>query len=379
MARRKDVIVKMRSSIIRLGVLTSVVTVFASACGSDKPPRGPDGGTGGSAAGGNPGGGANPLGGAAGSSDSAGAGNSPGAGAPAGGTPGVGTGGAGPAGAPPNGGAGGGVAPGGNAVGLPCQKDTDCRTGLTCLTSAGNEFDGGGVPNGVCSLDCSADINATTATTCNALGPTIICLIVTDTKAYCVESCNIGPPVPGQAKCHNRRDMACADPGGTGQGVGYCAPTCRGDFDCAGRTCDLDTGVCTDPIDPARKLPIGAKCDPRAMTNLCSGACVGVSDGPTATIGFCSGTCRLSEIGCGISPSATGPKDAFCLFPADPRSDVGDLGFCAETCDCNDDCGSSDFVCAAVPGLSRVAGHVGACSPPDASADGGLGIPCRDQ
>jgi len=137
--------------------------------------------------------------------------------------------------------------------------------------------------------------------------------------------------------------------------------------------------VCTGPIDPARKLPIGAKCDPNAKTDICSGACVGITDGPTSTYGFCSGTCRLGEIGCGINPSTSGAHPAYCLFPADQASDFGDLGFCAQTCDCNEECSNPDFVCSPVDGLTMVAGHTGACGPKDATVDGGLGIACRDR
>jgi len=365
----------MRSSIISLGVLASATFVFAPACGSDTPRRATEGSGGASAGATNSNGGANQTAGG-----SNGSGNSAGVGAGttgAGGIVGNGTGAAvSVAGAPGTGGSG--VVPTtGGVLGMPCQSNANCKTGLTCLTSAGSEFDGGGVPNGLCSLDCSADITAANATTCASLGATVICLQITASTAYCVESCNLGPPVASQTKCQNRRDMACADPGGVG--VGYCQPTCRGDFDCAGRTCDLGSGVCTGPISAARKLPIGAKCDPNAMTDICTGACVGVSDGPTSTFGFCSGTCRLGEIGCGLNPATAGARASYCLFPADQASDFGDLGFCAELCDCNDDCANPDFVCSPVQGLSMPAGHIGACGPPDASGDAGRGIACHDK
>lgn len=348
---------KIRSSIIHFGVLSSAVFVFAPACGSDSGIKG--GGTGGA------------PGATGGSAPSGGAGNSPGT---AGNTGPGGTVGTGGLPAASNGGVG--VTPGTSALGKPCSTAADCGTGLMCLTPMGSEFDGGGVPHGLCTLDCSSDINAPTPAKCTPLGATAICLQITNTTAYCVESCNLGQ-IAGQSKCHNRSDMACTDPGGVG--IGYCQPTCRGDFDCAGRTCDLGTGVCTGPLAATRKLPIGAKCDPKAMNDICSGACVGVTDGATTSFGFCSGSCRLGEIGCGIDPATTGVRDSYCLFGADPAADFGDLGFCTELCDCNDDCASPDFVCSPVKDLFQEAGHAGACGPPDSSGDASMGIPCRDR
>src|SRR5262249_6391646 len=153
-------------------------------------------------------------------------------------------------------------------------------------------------------------------------------------------------------KCHKRHDMACADP--RGRGIGYCKPTCRGDFDCASanRVCDLSDGVCKDKLDAIRTLPAGSKCDPNANTDRCAGACVGIISGDASTtdIGFCSGFCKLGDQGCGFDPSSSDPVDSFCLFGTSMQSDLDDLGFCAQLCDCNDDCRDPDFVCNSVQG-----------------------------
>jgi hypothetical protein len=278
-------------------------------------------------------------------------------------------------GAKAQGGGGGAVAGGANKFGLPCASAADCGAGLTCLLSSGSEFDGGGVSNGLCTLDCSADLTAAVSATsvCQDADPNAICLQVSDTKAYCVESCMVG--ASQVAKCHGRHDMACADPESVG--VGYCKPTCRGDFDCQGRVCDLSDGVCQSAIDPARKLPDGSKCNPDAMPDICHGACVGIVEDNGATSGgFCSGFCKLGEAGCGTGPTASAKPDAYCLFGTDPNADLDDLGFCAELCDCNADCKNPDFVCTMVPGLSMQAGRAGACGPANAGGMVSKGIPC---
>jgi hypothetical protein len=238
------------------------------------------------------------------------------------------------------------------------------------------EFNGGGVSNGICSLDCSADRLAAVSTegTCAKIDPTAICLLMSPPShsAYCVESCTPGAPSATEKKCHDRKDMACADP--MDQGIGYCKPTCRGDFDCGKRFCDLADGTCVDKIDPSRKLPIGSKCDPNSDVDPCQGACVGIleADSSTAKIGFCSGYCKLGEQnGCGFNPQAT-TVDSFCLFGTSGTSDFADLGFCTQVCDCNDDCLDPDFICSTVTGLSALIGRPGACGPKSSSSEKGI-------
>lgn len=283
-------------------------------------------------------------------------------------------------------GAGGSGTTGLTPIGQACLRDTDCGTqGLKCLLPTGTDFAGGGVANGLCTLDCTAFYNAasqvTTANPCAAIDANAICLGVTTapTQAFCVESCTIGPVPSTVTKCHARRDMACADPMSIGQG--FCQPTCRGDFDCpTPRVCDLGAGTCTDPISASRNLPLGSKCDPtQGAVDTCHAACVGVLEGDSSTtmIGFCSGSCKLGEVGCGVDPTSKAPTDAYCLFPAENQGDSGDLGFCAELCDCNDDCKNSDFLCNTVTGLKAQIGRVGACGPKSsASASEPNGIPC---
>ena len=274
-----------------------------------------------------------------------------------------------------NAGGNGGATGSSSLIGQRCLKDSDCGTqGLICLEAAGDEFNGGGVSNGVCSVDCSADLTAVVSTdsTCFQIDKSSICLQITPAQAYCVESCTPGAPDATEQKCHNRKDMACADP--RDQGLGYCKPTCRGNFDCGSRVCDLADGTCVDKIDPSRKLPIGTKCDPNADVDPCQGACVGIvtNDSGTADIGFCSGFCKLGEQnGCGFDPQAK-TVDAFCLYQTSQAADFGDLGFCGQVCDCNDDCLSPDFICTAVNGLSDLIGRGGACGPRQSASEKGI-------
>jgi hypothetical protein len=263
-------------------------------------------------------------------------------------------------------------------IGQKCVKDADCGTqGLTCIAANGDGWDGAGVSNGICTLDCSADLVAdpSAENSCSKFDKTAICLGLTVVQATCVESCTLGDPDTSENKCHNRKDMACADP--EERGLGYCQPTCRGDFDCGkDRVCDLGNGTCVEALDPARKLPIGSKCDPKAKVDPCQGACVGFTvdadAGSTTTLGFCSGLCKLGEQnGCGFDPQAA-TVDAFCLYQPSQASGFGDVGFCGQLCDCNDDCRNPDFICSGIDGLADLTGHDGVCGPSDGPRDTGI-------
>lgn len=345
------------SIVTSVGVVSAAFIGFMPACGSDNggKPTGTvlDGGTGG--------------------------GSNGGAATGTGGTGVVGTGGA------VGGAAGSGATTSTSPIGQTCLKDSDCGTqGLTCLLPSSNDLLGGGVPNGICTLDCSADYvgaSPTAVSVCAKIDPAAICLEVSDApvKAYCWEACEIGPVSSMDMKCHSRRDMGCYDD--TGSGTGYCKPLCRGDFDCAGRKCDLSEGNCVDSIPATRKLPIGSKCDPQATDDTCEGRCIGVSNsdsGANASVGFCSGLCQIGQIACGVDLSSKDPIPADCLFGPDQNADVGDLGFCAQLCDCNGDCNDPDFICSSLPSsLAPQLGRKGVCNPKEgANAGEPNGIAC---
>ena len=253
-------------------------------------------------------------------------------------------------------------------IGKACTADADCGGKLVCIKPSGTTIQGAGPANGVCSFDCSNGDD----TTCQAIDPNSVCVGMdrTSVVAYCFEACTQGVTPVGETKCHGRKDMACLD-------TGFCNPTCRGDFDCAPRKCDLATGLCTDPDKlVGGTLPIGTKCDPRASKDNCVGGCLAI----TQTEGICTGSCEIGQIGCGLDPNSTAPLDAFCEWQTSSTAADGDLGFCGQLCDCDGDCRNPDFVCETFSSTFRAQfGRAGACSPAkDLSTDASVpGTPCK--
>ncbi|HEX4473743.1 MAG TPA: hypothetical protein VH142_01625 [Polyangiaceae bacterium] len=259
------------------------------------------------------------------------------------------------------GGSGGATSSSSSPIGKSCLVDSDCLAGLTCVTTASDALGGGGPPGGFCSLDCSAEDS------CAQYDQGSICLQTSDTAAYCFESCTIGSSDAN--KCHARSDMACNQPldstGAPASGPGYCSPTCRGDFDCKGRKCDLSSGLCVDTTAGTGKLPIGSKCTPGATVDQCTGACIqflGVDGGSTLPI--CTGVCSLGQLGCDQDPNSTAAPDSACDIPVTDTATTGDSGFCAQLCDCDSQCRFPGFICQTLPSAAVSAlGRSGQCTP----------------
>jgi hypothetical protein len=252
-------------------------------------------------------------------------------------------------------------------IGKACKKDTDCVAGLTCMLPSSSALLGQGPAGGVCTLDCSSG----DSTTCTAIDPNSYCVSFdkAGTVAYCLEGCVEGTPAPGVTKCHNRKDMGCE----TNGNAALCVPVCRGDFDCAPRKCDLSTGMCSDPANlPKGTLPIGAKCDPNVTPDPCAGFCFPL----TKDTAFCSSPCTYGQAGCGFDPTSTAVQQTECVWLYSTQ-DTGDVAFCGQLCDCDDDCTDPDLICAPVSaqtGLPRA----GICNPKiDASTNApNQNIPC---
>ncbi len=267
---------------------------------------------------------------------------------------------------------GGGGASGASPLGKKCLQDSECKSGLTCLTSGSTVFEGGGPPGGLCTLACTADED------CAAVDRNSICVGFDSagTVQYCLQLCDQGLSTAG--KCQGRSDLVCGslvDENGQTT-VSACQPSCGSDFDCKGRKCDFRTGMCVDTLSGT--LPIGSACDPNATRDPCNGVCVNYydsQDAAAAKYGVCFGSCTLntSGVGCGVGPSDQPPFDSQCLGPQ--SATAGDPGLCFQLCDCNGDCRNTAFICRpwGDPASADATGRQGYCRGP--VDDKGVAVP----
>jgi hypothetical protein len=94
---------------------------------------------------------------------------------------------------------------------------------------------------------------------------------------------------------------------------------------------------------------------------VCDGLCVQLNDKSAV----CSHPCVFGETS-ECAPSSGGLRRGGCLFVTE-HGTIGDLGYCGELCDCNDDCIEPTFVCDAFDNadLERAFGRKGACTSPE--------------
>ncbi|HWO10046.1 MAG TPA: hypothetical protein VNN80_11220, partial [Polyangiaceae bacterium] len=156
-----------------------------------------------------------------------------------------------------------------------------------------------------------------------------------------------------------------------------CVPVCTSDASCGeGQFCNLDpTGAALcSATAPAGTGDTGAPCtDATAATDCKSGMCLTLQAAATgeATVGFCSSYCTFGNFneGCGYNP-ADATREAYCAQPVDPNGDIGDLGFCVELCDTQEDCGQADWDCVdLLPAGQDLFGRTGECVPPGTVVD----------
>jgi hypothetical protein len=246
-----------------------------------------------------------------------------------------------------------------------CQTDRDCGRDLFCWSSSAQSFFGraGGVAGGYCTAACE------TAAQCTAFDARAGC-----GDGLCFLGCFSGEAAPGEGKCRERGDLACWSIATLGlqafdprvRQAGICLPLCGSDEDCAGRACDLATGLCVDA--PSTGAAIGAACerDEQCAGRVCQASRV-------AGASFCSAPCSFGALGCGYGGNAQ-PRGATCLTPAtfdeNGSEGVGDVGLCLELCDQAADCAQPGWQCAPVP---DAVGRTGFCTAPsgDAGVDGG--------
>ncbi|MBW2537105.1 MAG: hypothetical protein JRI55_36800, partial [Deltaproteobacteria bacterium] len=273
-------------------------------------------------------------------------------------------------------GGGGGAATGtglnvdGSRLGAACATSDECG-GLVCDLPAPSS-DPSGYAGGICTFTCEdADLCAQVLTGARCI------------DGLCLEPCEYGPSDLSAAdptKCHGRGDVACYEVHEGGAIRDLCLPTCNVDADCGDPMfCDPAEGFCR-PVPPSG-LSDGMPCNAHAD---CMGICF---DSTPSQRGVCARVCTLGRVpSCGWDGS--GSADYGCLLSQDAaNAGFGDGGFCAELCDCDEQCSSPSFVCepfAAVPHLSAPwaqqvvtgSGRAGLCVDAEEASGGSPGMPC---
>ena len=232
-------------------------------------------------------------------------------------------------------------------LGAPCTSDSGCPRGAFCLGTDSSRLLGGGPPRGVCVADCTED-----STVCAEFRDAS-CVDVSEPRgprvALCFETCSFGSP--GATKCHDLDQVACEPTDSSG----FCRPLCSRHRDCPeDHRCAFDLGVCV-PGSREGSRDLSSECDPEATGEECAGLCVDTG----SELGLCSVRCRF---GVGSECATTEPADAACLLVA-PGGTVGDLGYCAPLCECDDDCPDQLASCVTFEdeALAAAFGSAGAC------------------
>jgi len=236
-------------------------------------------------------------------------------------------------------------------LGASCRQDAECPPKAFCLDAVDTRLFGGAPPEGTCVADCSSDVAV-----CDQFMEAV-CVGIDQSPAqadaqvsataFCLESCTLGPVT--DSKCHGRDVVACAPLVDSSNAEGFCRPVCSNDTQCPSGVCAADRGVCvasTTPDDTFGRrcdaiTDAGSAADSEAGTEAagCDGICLEL-DEATAV---CSRRCVFGEtVEC--APASGGLRRGGCLFVTSGGS-IGDLGYCAELCDCNDDCIEPSFVC----------------------------------
>jgi len=262
-----------------------------------------------------------------------------------------------------------------NQVGVGCAQDSDCPTvgniSMICLRSDQDEpFSDdvviGGPQGGYCSYPCTAGGGE-----CETLvdGNSGCGLLNEAGNGFCLGLCQPGADPTGQQliKCGDNRAQACVQ-AGMNQGLGLCLPVCQSDEGCGNRFCDPGgLGLCVDEAPAGGG--VGSPCTVDTEGEDCaSGICLEYRDGEELVGSFCSANCTLGEFdaGCGFALGSTADREAACLARRFSTGGIGDLGFCIELCDVDQDCSQSGdgWVCDPFPGgLDAELGRAGGCIP----------------
>ena len=244
-------------------------------------------------------------------------------------------------------------------LGTSCSTDQDCPKKAQCLTTDSTSWLGGAPPEGICVADCSEDDQV-----CDEFANTTCIESLREgaepsgtgiTRAMCLPSCS---PKDGSLK-----EPSCSAVPGTlceplsEDGTGVCRPMCSFDSQCASKHCDLQLGVCVSEATNYGTA-FGNACT--TDNHTCNGVCLTLSSGYEV----CSNRCTFgSRSPCdGVAGSLIASACAYGTF----GGGLGDLGYCAQLCDCDDDCAHEKFLCETFTDESvRTAlGHQGLCTAP---------------
>lgn len=234
-------------------------------------------------------------------------------------------------------------------LGSPCVETADCSEGAFCLQADSTDWLGGGPPEAVCVADCSEDPSV-----CDDFADSVCVLSSIELEsgqAWCLPACELG--VETRA-CEGMPYAHCDELLG-GESSGFCRPFCVFDSDCSVGSCDRGTGACVATA-PHSTVGFGQSCTPDLSD--CAGVCTTLAPGQS----ICSHRCVFGEAtDCNTENDST--LSAVCAYASSSGS-VGDTGFCAPLCDCNDDCLASGFVCEAFSEqeLASDLGHLGLCT-----------------
>jgi hypothetical protein len=253
-------------------------------------------------------------------------------------------------------------------LGQPCKRDAECAAGAFCLQPSGGDLAGGGPPHGICAADCSGDeelCQGFSGATCVHIPSSTLDGGVapdgtpseagTARSSLCLEECSVGRFAG--AKCHAVPSVACEPLPSSSSGA-FCRPVCSTNLDCDGRTCDVRTGVCTDRVAVADST-LGLTCDARTASNDCEGLCVSLD----STHGVCSHRCIFGDSA--DCAGSSGIVHAGGCVLSTPGGDIGDVGYCAQLCDCPGDCRDPGFACDPFDDrtLETAFGRKGVCTP----------------
>jgi len=204
-------------------------------------------------------------------------------------------------------------------LGFSCETEGACADDQLCLTHETAFLDGEGPAGGLCSVTCETDEDCGEEAHCVEL------LWGEPESSVCVPRCTLGD----DTSCGGREELACWPLGD--QESRACLPLCNDDQQCpAGTVCDGESGLCSEWAEGGG-LPVGSPCNPLETDSCADGFCLELELG-----GVCTAYCRR-----GTFPQCGGMGEAaVCgwVFPGDEAAGQADVGLCAPTCACDDDC-----------------------------------------